>query len=58
MKILKTTKLLKCDTVGCNTNSQYELILGSYKGNIYLCKNCYTELKNLFTKEQKNETKK
>lgn len=50
MKINKTDKLIKCDTVLCNNNANYEIFSESYKGNIFLCENCFKMLQKLFKK--------
>ena len=58
MKISKIVKLIKCDTVLCNLNAKYELVSNSYKGNIYLCEDCFKSMQNTFKRTScKNETK-
>ncbi len=56
MKILMTTKQIKCDTVLCNNNSSYEILTNNYKGTIYLCESCFKKIQKLFKKvDIKNE---
>ena len=52
MKILKVNKGIKCDTVLCNQDSDYKIESQSYKGEIYLCDNCFKSLQKLFKKVQ------
>lgn len=48
MKITRIVKNLKCDTVLCEKMADYELAVGSYKGNIFMCESCFKILQNLF----------
>lgn len=48
MTISRISKLIKCDTVLCNQNANYEIVSNSYKGNIYLCEDCFKTLQNTF----------
>lgn len=48
MTISRISKLIKCDTVLCNENACYEIVSNSYKGNIYLCEDCFKTLQNTF----------
>ncbi|MBQ8451569.1 MAG: hypothetical protein IJ538_02200 [Clostridia bacterium] len=58
MILNKINSFAKCDTVLCNQTCTYELVTNSYKGNIYLCENCFKELTSLFKRNSyKNETK-
>jgi len=57
MKLFKINKEIKCDTVLCNCNAKYEFISNSYKGNIYLCEDCFNSMQNIMKKVNKNETK-
>lgn len=58
MKILKKKTNIMCDTVLCNTHSDYVIECNSYKGNIYLCEKCYNALKsNMKRIKQKDEQK-
>lgn len=56
MKINRITMNLKCDSVLCFNNAKYELVTESFKGNQYLCENCYKKYQKLF-KDFKNENK-
>ena len=48
MRISKIHKDIKCDTVLCNKDACYELEMGSYKGNYFLCDNCFKSMQKLF----------
>lgn len=48
MKISKTSKDIKCDTVLCGKDADYEIFSDSYKGTIYLCDNCFKMMQKLF----------
>ena len=52
MKINKLTEIIKCDSILCFNNATFEILTNSYKGNQYLCINCYKNYQKLF-KEQK-----
>lgn len=52
MKINKLTEIIKCDSILCFNNATFEILTNSYKGNQYLCINCYKKYQKLF-KEQK-----
>ncbi len=58
MKINKSNNIFKCDIVGCNKNSTFEIKTGSYKGDLFMCENCFKQLRNLLKKESTNESKK
>lgn len=58
MRIARIYKNLKCDTVLCFNNAEYELNLGSYKGNSYMCLKCFKKLITLFKRINKNEEQK
>lgn len=53
MKLTKINKNIKCDTIMCHELSPYKLEIESYKGDIYLCENCFKKLANLIKKEYK-----
>lgn len=57
MKINKINENIKCDSILCFKNAQYEIITNSYKGNEYLCEDCYKKYQKLF-KEIKKENEK
>lgn len=58
MKINKIFFEIKCDSVLCFNNASYELLTNSYKGNQYLCDNCYKQIQKLFKDAKKdNENK-
>lgn len=56
MKITFEENLIKCDTVGCNKTALARLDIGSYKGLIFFCSGCLSELKTILRRNnQKNE---
>lgn len=56
MKITRISKNIKCDTVLCSENAEFELSLNSFKGNSYLCPKCFNLVRNLFKRlNDKNE---
>ncbi len=61
MKIARIVKNIKCDTVLCGNNADYELILNSFKGSAFLCEKCFKAIQNLFkrisTKDGKEQAK-
>lgn len=57
MILTKIKKIIKCDTVMCNKNAVVQLVTNSYKGNSYLCNDCFLELQKLFKRTTKNEQK-
>ena len=58
MKIIQITENIKCDSVLCFNNAAYKLITNSYKGNQFLCENCFEKYKKLFKEFKKsNENK-
>lgn len=58
MKINKIFDNIKCDSVLCFNNANYEILTESYKGNQYLCETCYKKYQKLFKDVKKeNECK-
>ena len=57
MKLIKINENLKCDSILCFNNANYEIITNSYKGNQYLCSDCFAKYQKLF-KEQKKANEK
>ena len=55
MKLNKINKSLICDTVLCNKLSSFQIETGSYKGNMFLCEDCFKNLSNIFKRSTKNE---
>ena len=51
MNLIKTNKIIKCDTVLCHQNCTHVLSINSYKGDIFLCDDCLKNVKNLFKKD-------
>ena len=52
MKIFRITKNIKCDTVLCNKNADFKIDSMSYKGEIYLCEDCFHAIQKIFKKVQ------
>lgn len=48
MKITKINKIIKCDTILCNKNASYQISTNSFKGDYFICENCYSEYQKLF----------
>lgn len=56
MKIIELNTKVKCDIALCDNDAKFELNLNSYKDNLYLCENCFMQLKNIIKRTQnKNE---
>ena len=59
MKLMKINKPIKCDTVMCNINANYQLCTDSYKGYTFLCEKCFQQIQKLFKRTTlKNEQEK
>ena len=58
MKINKIKENIKCDSVLCFNSANFELITNSFKGNQYLCNNCYKQFQKLFKEQYKNNENK
>ena len=54
MKIRIINENIKCDSILCFQNANFELITDSYKGNQYLCQSCYKKYQKLFKDIKKN----
>ena len=54
MNIRTINENIKCDSILCFQNAMYELTTNSYKGNQYLCQNCYKKYQKLFKESKKN----
>lgn len=56
MKKTIISEKIKCDTIFCHNLATLKLSINSYKGDIFLCKECIYKLKNLLKKDiSKNE---
>ena len=53
MKINKITETIKCDSILCFNNASFEIQTNSYKGNQYLCLNCFKKYQKLFKENNK-----
>lgn len=58
MKINRINENIKCDSVLCFNSSNFEIVTNSYKGNQYLCNNCYKKYQKLFKETLKNNENK
>ena len=58
MKITKINTPIKCDSILCYQNATIEIAANSYKGNQYLCDNCFENYKNLFKQVRQTSEKK
>ena len=58
MILQKIYKQIKCDTVMCHKNSSYQITTNSYKGDMFLCTDCFTNLQKVLKRTTtKNEQK-
>ena len=57
MKINKIQENIKCDSILCFNNANFEISTNSYKGNQYLCNSCYLKYKKLFKELKQNNEK-
>ena len=57
MKIININQNIRCDYLMCDKNASYKIELNTYKDDLYLCRNCYKNLKSLFKKDVQNEPK-
>ena len=57
MKINRVTENIKCDSVLCFNTASYEIQTNSYKGNQYLCNNCFKKYQKLFKELGKSNEK-
>ena len=56
MKITKKLMKIRCDSGLCHEIASYEIESQSYKGNIYLCEKCFSNLQTNIKKVNiKNE---
>ena len=57
MKINKIIDNIKCDSILCFNNAVYEIQTNSFKGNQYLCLNCFKKYQKLFKEQNKANEK-
>lgn len=57
MKINAIKENIKCDSILCFNTSSFEIQTNSYKGNQYLCENCFKKYQKLFKEQKKNNEK-
>lgn len=53
MKITKINKNIKCDSIFCFNIADYKLSTNSFKGDQYLCNDCYKKYQKLFKESKK-----
>ncbi len=52
------TERMKCDTVTCNQDAICVIYTNNYKGNLFLCGECFEKYRKLFKESMyKNEKK-
>lgn len=57
MKICKVNENIKCDSILCFQNASFVITTNSYKGNQYLCNNCFKKYQKLFKEQKKLDEK-
>ncbi len=57
MNIQSCPQNIRCDCINCNKLAKYSIDTSSYKGNINLCEECFTNLYNAMMKMKKEITK-
>ena len=57
MKINKVNEIIKCDSVLCFRNATFVIETNSYKGNQYLCNDCFKKYQKLFKEQKKSDEK-
>lgn len=57
MKITKIKNYIKCDSILCNKIAEYKISANSYKGDFYMCSNCFNEFQKLFKRTNSNNEK-
>ncbi len=56
MTITKIKNNIKCDSVMCNQLANFKISANSYKGDYFLCSNCFNEFQRLLKRNNlKNE---
>ena len=57
MKISQVNESIKCDSILCFKNATFVIEANSYKGNQYLCKDCFKKYQKLFKEQKKSDEK-
>ena len=57
MNITKIKNYIKCDSILCNKVAEYKICTNSYKGDSYMCINCFTDFQKLFKRTASNNEK-
>ena len=57
MNITKIKNYIKCDSVLCNKIAMYKINSNSYKGDSYICTDCFNEFQKLFKRTSSNNEK-
>lgn len=58
MFIQESLKNIRCDTISCHKLAQYNICTSSYKGNIYMCDDCFNKLHSAIQSIKKEKTNK
>ncbi len=54
MKINIVKQKTICDTINCKENALYQISTYSYKGDLFLCKQCFKNLQNTLRRIREN----
>lgn len=57
MKISQVNESIKCDSVLCFKTATFVIEANSYKGNQYLCNDCFKKYQKLFKEQKKSDEK-
>lgn len=57
MNITRIKNYIKCDSVLCNKIAIYKISANSYKGDYYMCSECFNEFQKLFKRTPSNNEK-
>lgn len=57
MNVTKINNYIKCDTVLCNKIATQKISTNSYKGDFYMCCECFNEFQKLFKRTASNNEK-
>ena len=57
MNIMKIKNYIKCDSILCNKIAIYRITTNSYKGDSYMCLDCFNEFQKLFKRITSNNEK-
>lgn len=57
MNITKIKDYIKCDSILCNKTANYKISANSYKGDFYICIECFNEFQKLLKRTNSNNEK-